>query len=140
MMFTVNRLKLTFNAILFVDFYSTWYSIRRSGVPRTSSHSFGGVFLTFSVIPRSPSLPDGLALGPISSIPVRRQLPLYTHRGLHSDQKQSLSLAAPSQPSKHLVSSISFGLSAMHQRSDDESIANYLSVKFHPDLIKIIGY
>jgi hypothetical protein len=28
----------------------------------------------------------------------------------------------------------------MHQRSDDESIANYLSVKFHPDLIKIIGY
>jgi hypothetical protein len=31
------------------EFYNTRYSIRRTGVPSTSSHSFGRVFLTFSV-------------------------------------------------------------------------------------------
>jgi hypothetical protein len=98
-------------------FKVTWYSIWRMGVPDIYSHPFSRAFSTFSVTPdTSYAVASTL---PIALYTQSSQAPwvrsFRAQRRLHSDQKQALSIATSSQPSKPLVSAQSFGLSAMHE-------------------------
>jgi hypothetical protein len=124
------------------EFYSTQYSIRRTGVPNTSSHPFSGVFLTSPVsffFENDSPVSSYLDVSP----PDRRTIPsLPNHRApappadfIPIKSRPSTSLPHPNQQSFWFHPSL-LTKSAMHQKVNQVPII----LKFHPDLIKMIGF